>query len=170
MPKRLPPGAMIAFGVILVISALFYLGFKGIIAGSDASNLPKSLTDLPLTAATYGSEAVQEITRLHGKEFPLVSGAMGMYGSSDQATLWVAGFADDPTAAQILRAMHEKIASVDTPFTPTGEEQITGRTVYLLNGMGQKHIYFQSSSLVIWLAVNPEIAEKAIQQILKAYP
>lgn len=170
MPKRLTPGAMIAIGVILVISALIYLAFKGTIDGSRASNLPKSLTDIYLTSASYGSDAVQEITRLHGKEFPIVSGAMGMYGSSNQATLWVAGFSDAPTAAQILLAMHDKIASADTPFTPTGEEQITGRTVYLLDGMGQKHIYFQSKSLVIWLTVNPEIAEQSIQQILKVYP
>lgn len=170
MPKRITAGAMIVVGMIIIISALVFWNFKEIIPGSKDAKLPKLLADLPLTTVKYGSEAVREITSLHGKEFPLISGAMGMYGSSDQATLWVAGFADNSTAAQILRAMQVKIASVDTPFTPTGQEQLNGRTVYLLDGMGKKHIYFQSSSLVIWLAADPNISGQAIEQILRFFP
>ena len=170
MPKRLLAGGMIAVGVILIISALFFGSAKEFIANSNTANLPDSLADIPLTTVIYGPEAVQEITRLHGKEFPLISGAMGVYGSSNQATLWVAGFDNISTAAQILRAMQEKIASANTPFTPTGEEQTGGRTVYLLDGMGQKHIYFQSSSLVVWLAADPKISEQAIEQILMFFP
>ena len=170
MSKQLLAKAMIAVGVILIISSLVFWRAKEFIANSNEVNLPKSLADLPLTTVIYGPEAVHEITRLHGKEFPSISGAMGTYGNSNQATLWVAGFTDNSTAAQILHAMQEKIASVDTPFTPTGEEQIGGRIVYLLDGMGQKHIYFQSNSLVIWLAADPNISERAIEQILMFFP
>jgi hypothetical protein len=160
MPKRTLAGAIIILGVILIISALIYWGFSETIAGSDEAKLPNSLANLPLTTVTYGSEAVDEITRLHAKEFPLTSGAMGMYGSNDEATLWVAGFANDSTAEQIVRAMQEKIASVSSPFTPTGEEQVGGRTIYQLDGMGQKHFYFQSANLVIWLAADQKLLVK----------
>ncbi len=170
MPKRLQAGTLIVVGVIMLISVLVYWGFQEILVGASEVNLPKSLAGLPLTKVAYGAEAVEEITSLHGKEFPLTSGAMGDYGSSGQATLWVAGFADNSTAAQILRAMQEKIASVNTPFEPTGEEQNGGRTVYLLDGMGQKHIYFQSSSLVIWLAADPTISSEAFEQVLRFFP
>jgi hypothetical protein len=36
--------------------------------------------------------------------------------------------------------------------------------------MGQKHFYFQSGDLLIWLAADQEIAEQAISQVLEFYP
>lgn len=170
MSDRPKAGLVIAVGVILVISALVYWSFSDAIAGSDTLKLPKSLAKLSLATVTYGPEAVDEITRLHGKKFAIITGAMGMYGSDDQATLWVADFASDSTASQAINAMQEKIATADSPFTPTGQKQIDGRPLYQLDGMGQKHFYFQSDSRVIWLAANPDIAEQAYEQILRYFP
>lgn len=170
MSNRPKAGFLIAVGVILVISALVYWGFNDVIAGSDTLKLPKSLAKLPLNTVTYGPDAVNEITRLHGKKFAIITGAMGMYGNDNQATLWVADFATVSTADQAIDAMREKIASTDSPFTPTDQKQVDGRTLYQLDGMGQKHIYFQSDSKVIWLAVNSVIAEQSFQQILRFFP
>jgi hypothetical protein len=36
--------------------------------------------------------------------------------------------------------------------------------------MGQKHYYFRSKNMVIWLAVDPSIAAEALEQILEVYP
>jgi hypothetical protein len=167
---RLAAALLIFVGALLLAGSFGYWRFREAIANPGAASLPKSLAGLPLSTVAYGPEAVAEITRLHGKEFPITSGAMGMYGSESQATLWVAGFPASPMAAQIVAAMQEKIAQGNSPFTPTGQQQDEGRTVYQLDGMGQKHVYFQSGSLVIWLAANPPIAEKAIQQILEVFP
>ena len=67
-------------------------------------------------------------------------------------------------------AMRSKIAQGNSPFTPIDEIRNDNRVVYVLNGMGQKHYYFQSKKLVIWLAADPTIADAAIQQILEVYP
>lgn len=44
------------------------------------------------------------------------------------------------------------------------------RVVYVLEGMGQKHYYSQAKNLVIWLAVEPGLADQALQQTLEVYP
>lgn len=41
--------------------------------------------------------------------------------------------------------------------------------MYALEGMGQKHYYFQAENLVIWLAVDPAFGDEALQQILEVY-
>ena len=43
-------------------------------------------------------------------------------------------------------------------------------STYALDGMGQKHFYFQSKNLIIWLAAEPSIADEALKQILEDYP
>jgi hypothetical protein len=73
-------------------------------------------------------------------------------------------------AAQMVDAMHDKIAQGRSPFTPTSQISDNGRTIYALEGMGQKHYYFQSRNLVIWLAVEADIADTAIQQLQEFYP
>ncbi len=65
--------------------------------------------------------------------------------------------------------MREKIAQGNSPFTSINEIYDRNRKVYTLEGMGQKHYYFQSENLVIWLAVDPAFADDALQQILEVY-
>ena len=66
--------------------------------------------------------------------------------------------------------MRDKIARSETPFTQLNEMKYGSRTVYELVGMGQQHYYFRSGNLVIWLAVNEQVAELALQEALEFYP
>lgn len=168
---RLPlAGLVIILGVTLVTGSLIFSYLNRSTANPKETHLPRSVAGFSLKTATYGPEAVTEITRMHGKEFPMTSGAMGIYGDTNQVTVWVAGFSNRTTAGDIVSAMEEKIATGNSPFTPTGERQVGDRLIYYLDGMGQKHIYFQSSNLVVWLAVDPSYSDQAIQQIEEAYP
>ena len=171
MLKR-PTAVLIIFvGALLLIGSLSY-GLSSPAAGdANTMALPKLLAGLPLVNATYGPEAVAEVTRLHRKEFPLTSGAMGTYGGNGaEATLWVAGLPSDAMAEQMVAAMRDKIAEGNSPFTPTGERRQDTRVIYELAGMGQKHFYFQSNDRAIWLAADPEIAGQALQSTLEFYP
>lgn len=168
--RRPIAGLVILMGVILLAGSLIFVYLTRPNANPEASKLPRSIASLPLKTAAYGPEAVAEITRLHGKEFPIDSGAMGMYGDTNQISLWVAGFSTNSIASQIVSAMEEKIALGNSPFTPTEQLEVGNRTIYYLDGMGQKHIYFQSGNLVLWLAADPTVADEAIHQILEVYP
>jgi hypothetical protein len=134
--------------------------------------LPERIADLPLTQSLQAEEAVAEVSRLHWDDIPLSSGAVGMYGTDHSITLWVAGASYQTMADRMMVAMREKIArpSGNTPFSPVGEHQVGSRTLYELDGMSQKHFYFQSGKLIVWLAADPERAEEATAQTLEFYP
>ena len=168
MMKRIFPLVLITLGLLLSVAALGQLFLSSRASSSDIVNLPKELAGLSLTQTRTGSEAIAEFADLHGKEFPVVSGAIGIYGNS-QIRLWVAGAQSESTALEMTNAMQIKIAQGNSPFTPVNEITERNRKIYALEGMGQKHYYFQSKNLVIWLAVDPKLADEALQQILEVY-
>jgi hypothetical protein len=168
--RRLGPIFLITLGVILLVVSLGYWRFTATLERPQAATLPPTLAGFPLVKAAYGEEAVAEIARLHGKGFPLVAGAMGMYGSHGQAMLWVARAPLRPIAARMVAAMQERIAVGTSPFIPVSTRQDGRRTVYELTGMGLRHFYFQSSAQVIWLAADPSVADRALKEALAFYP
>ena len=167
--KRIFPLALIAFGILLSVAAFGQIYRTSQNPVSKTGNLPTQVAGFNLTYAKSGDAAISEFTSMHGREFPVTTGEIGYYG--DRAiTLWVAGTSTESIAAEMVNNMQVRIAEGNSPFTPVNEFQNGHRTVYVLDGMGQKHYYFQSKDLVIWLAAPPSIAEKAIQQLLEVYP
>ena len=162
-------GSIITGTLIFVISIGFML-LNPADKNVNSAALPDQLAGLPLTQVSSGNQALREITQLHGKEFPLVSGAMGRYGDKNQVIVWGAEAADIAAAEKILLEMRDLIAEGNSPFTPTNELRNGNRTIYMLDGLGQKHFYFQSGNLIIWTAVDASFSEKALQQILEFYP
>src|SRR3972149_1970503 len=149
--KRLGPFALMAVGALVLVGVVVWSTLAARLARPGAVAVPQMVAGLPLTQQSVGVEAVAEVTRLHGKEFPLTSGAMAEYGGGE-VMLWVSGAPLRWTAAEMMRAMTDKIAEGRSPFTPTETREAGGRTVYELSGMSQRHFYFQSGSLIIWLA------------------
>ena len=161
--------ALIGLGIILILfSGGAYLYDSGTIQPAIAP-LPDQVAGLPLSMKMTGTQATEEFAMLHNKHFPLTSGAVGIYGEQ-QATLWVGGAPFNFMAAGMITAMRDKISEGRSTFTPLDEINDGGRTIYVLEGMGQMHFYFRSKNLVIWLAVDPALADQALQQILETYP
>ena len=92
-----------------------------------------------------------------------------IYQSLRRVNCWAAGAPLNFMASRMVEAMQEKIAQGNSPFTPIEQFTQGKRTIYFLEGIGQKHYYFQSKNLVIWLAVDPNLADEALQQILEVY-
>ena len=162
--------------VLIVLGAAFILASAGyylllqVLDNPGLEPLPGQLAGLPRVSQVTGASAVLEINQMHGKEFPLTSGAVGIYGDGRQATLWISGAPGGWMAERILIQMRDKIADGESPFVPLGERQLDGRTVYELNGLGQKHFYFRSGNLIIWLAADGNLADGALKQSLEFYP
>ena len=167
--KRIFAIGLMVIGVWLVVGAIGWTFFDHPSSQFSEGSLPDSIAGLRLTSSTTGAQAIEEVSSMHGKEFPIEFGEIGIYGDRE-VTLWVAGAASDAVAVEMTTAMQEKIAEGNSPFTPTNQIQNKDRKVYILDGMGQRHYYFQSNNLVIWLAANPSVADAAIQQILEVYP
>ena len=168
--KRVVAFFLVMTGILLLLFSGGYYLYLGAVEHPGSEPLPDRLADLPLISRVTGAPAVIEINRMHGKEFPLTTGAVGVYGEGRQATLWISGAPGGFLAKRILRQMRDKIAEGNSPFVPLGERQVGRRSVYELEGLGQKHFYFQSDSLIIWLAADEGLAELALAQSLEFYP
>lgn len=116
-----------------------------------------------------GKAALSEFSQLHGKSLSILSGSRATYGAGNQVTLWVAGTASTDDTRQLLGDMRDKIAEGKSPFQPKENRHVGERMIYTLDGMGQKHFYFQSGKNLIWLAANAEIADRALQEALNNY-
>jgi hypothetical protein len=160
---------LVVIGVWLVVGAIGWAFFDHPSSQFSEGTLPDSIAGIRLASSTTGAQAIEEVSSMHGKEFPIEFGEIGIYGDRE-ITLWVAGAASKESALQMTSAMQEKIARGTSPFTPVDQLKNKNRQVYVLDGMGQRHYYFQANTLVIWLAANPSVADAAIQQILEVYP
>ncbi len=167
--KRIVSIVLTGLGVLLFVAAGVWIYFNNLITHPADISLPDQIAGLPLSMKMTGAQAIEEFDMLHKKHFPLTSGAVGIYGDQE-AALWVGGAPFNFMAADMVTGMRDKISEGGSPFMPIDEIENSGRTIYALEGMGQKHFYFQSENLIIWLAAEPSIADEALEQILEAYP
>jgi len=171
MLKRISPMFFLITGMLLLLIGMVHRSFTDMIENPGAAPLPERIVELSRIRVNYGEEAIAEVAQLHGKEFPLSSGASATYGRpGSMVTLWVTGTPSRFLSMGILSQMKSTIESEESPFTPTGVRQIDGRDAHELSGMGQRHFYFRSAELVIWLAVDETIAEEALAETVAFYP
>lgn len=163
--KKYLPHLVIFSGALLVVAAFGMEYFQH----PKALPLPYWLGEVRLHHKQEGAEAIKEFTALHQKQFPLTSGAVGYYGREGEATIWVAGAPFAWIARQMVNSMHAKIAEGHSPFRSLGEQTHKFHEIHELEGLGQKHFYFQAGHLIVWLAVEPDLAEEALAQTLEVF-
>jgi len=168
--RKLIPLLLIVSGSMLILAVVSITLYNQAVQKPGAVPLPSQVANQRITIKSEGRQAIAEFKRLHRQEFPLVAGAVGTYGLNNEAKLWAAEALFDFMAGKMVTDMRDKIAGGNTPFIPTGERQQAERTIYELDGMGQKHFYFQSGKLIIWLAVDKEIADQVLENTLEFYP
>jgi len=167
--KGADPLVVVGMGMVLLSATGGWLVVDAAVRNPAGVPLPTEIGGLALSSQVTGTDAVKEFDMMHDQHFPLTSGSAGVYRDK-RAAVWIGGMPFQFLAAKLVDAMHDKIAKGNSPFTPVREFQDRGRVVYELEGMGQEHYYFQSKNLVIWLAVEPAVADSALTQILEAYP
>src|SRR5512147_251674 len=101
--KRLFPLGLVIFGTLLSIAALSQLYLSNRANSFETIDLPGELAGLRMTDSKSGDEALGDFAGLHGKEFPITSGAIVTYGNR-QITLWVASTSSEGEATQLTNA------------------------------------------------------------------
>lgn len=161
--------AMVVTGVFISLGGVGYALVNKGMSDPGPAPIPRQVANLPLSRAASGWQAASEVARLHGKELALNSAGVGVYGPEQSITIWAAGAPLKPLAGRMLSVMRDKISEGNSPFAPLGERRDGKRIVYELEGLGQKHFYFQSGNLIVWLAADAELAEPALEQTLEFY-
>jgi hypothetical protein len=130
-----------------------------------ALGIPRQLLGRPASSQQIGQDALAAIESMHGKGFALKNAAIAHFG---EATVWVAETRDEDGARTMTDSMTERIGAGGSPFTPAGKRPVSGRTVYVLSGMGQAHFYWQVGDKVVWLAIDTVAADSGLRELVEA--
>jgi len=170
MNRRVVSIGLIVLGLALVFVSVLISVNNREEQDFPAIRLPEQLAGLFRYSVITGSQALDEISFMHGKEFELISGARGTYGQRGEITVWVSRASSENAANELVEEMTNKIGEGNSPFLPIGEDLLGERIIHRLEGKGQVHFYFQSGNLVIWFGVDSELADQALGQVLDFYP
>lgn len=170
MLRRWLPLTLVAAGTAILVASILLWRLSVGAGHSSPLSLPEALAGLPLSSRIDGPEAIAEVERMHAKGFRLRSAAIGRYGSSEQATLWIAQMADRSAAILMTESMSQRIAKAASPFRETGKRLGRDGPIHELVGMGQRDFFYPSGLHVVWLGADLVIAEQALRDTLEVYP
>lgn len=132
--------------------------------------IPQKLADMKLTQSIQGPDAISQISQLHKMNMELQGGIVAQYeGSGTKATLWI-GVVDTPKQArQLINRMTESIQQGNNKtFGHLQQIEVKSITVYSVLGMGQIHYYYWRGNRTVWIAVDPNIAQQVLHEIIDA--
>lgn len=136
--------------------------------------IPQKLADMRLTQSIKGADAISQISQLHRLNMELVDGIVAQYEGSGvalsrQATLWIGMMDTAKQAEQLINRMTESIQQGNNKtFGHFQRLNVKGITVYSVLGMGQIHYYYWRGNRTVWIAIDTDIAQQALNEIIDA--
>ncbi len=164
--KKVARLILIGLGLAILLLTGWLVAYR-LPAGQADVRPPSKLAGLGISGQIMGQEALVDIERLHGKQFPMTDGVVAYYADG-LAIVWISSTWLPVMAERQVELMTERIAEGRSPFEPLHTQQVEGVTVYVLSGMGQKHYYFQLDRRVVWLAALPQFGELSLVELIKA--
>lgn len=135
----------------------------------DELRVPAALAGTPIVTSLRGAAALTDVSRLHGKTIDAVDAAVARY--RDGTTLWISASSSALAASRLFWRMNRRMANGTEVFSAPRLQEIAERSVFVTEGIGQIHYYYQSGARVIWLAVPPgPHAAATIEALLHLYP
>jgi|DewCreStandDraft_5_1066085.scaffolds.fasta_scaffold00182_81 hypothetical protein len=174
MRKALVVNTVVLGGLLLFAFALLAsntISPKRTPTAGDEFDLPTKLAGLRLEEKVVGRAALEEINRLHGRPIFSGSGAIVRYrGAEGMVTLWIARARSPLQATWLLWRMNRRMRGGTRVFSAPRPSEVQGRMVFVTEGLGQRHFYYQSGALLLWLAAPPAIGDEVLQQLLRRFP
>lgn len=130
--------------------------------------IPRSIAGMTLINLIDGAEAARIIDRMHQGDVATLENFIAAYqGLRGSATYYVSLY-DDPTQAvkdmeEMARIMGKEGHGFSHLMRRTREEI----PFYMALGQGQAHYFFARDIELIWLAVDMDIAEQALEEVLQ---
>lgn len=141
-------------------------------SGQSASRelrVPQALAGTPILTSVRGPAALAEVNRLHGTTIAGDDALIARY--QDGTTLWISASPSALDASRLLWRMNRRMAGGTELFDAPRTQEWRGRTVFVTEGLGQTHYYYQSGTRVLWVSVPPgPHTGAAIEALLDLYP
>ncbi len=162
--------------IVLVFLAVVWFSFaQNVLAPAKQSGVPERLGKLELASSVKGSEAVAQVSKLHGINVVLVDALLAEYGSGkEKVTVWVGEAENSQAALELIERMAAKITQSQSGFSNVRQLTISKsyhtHNVFQVDGPGGQHFFYNSKQLerVVWLTIqsaNPmAILEEAIDR------
>ncbi len=126
--------------------------------------LPRRLGGLTRTRVWSGERAARLMEELHGREVAPASSAVAEYGRTGQLRLYRSRFADVATAHGTFMLMLGRLETGDSPFSPPREiSEYPGH--WFTVGPGGHNALWESDESVYWLAGDPELVQRAVEEL-----
>lgn len=114
-----------------------------------------------------GKDALQELSRLHGKELAATDGYVAHYERNGSAAmLYASRTYFSFLAERQLQRMADRIRKGNTPFYHLKSYERSGATVFSALGEGQINYFYRRGADVIWIASDPAVAKEVAENLL----
>lgn len=168
MRRALTVGGLLVITAAVVAALWLSVDATGTHPTTSTLTAPQTLAGGPLVASVRGPAALQEIGRLHGKRIDAADALVARYAGG--ITLWISASPSTLKAAALLFQMNRRLSGGSDVFAAPRTQEVSGRTVFVTSGLGQRHYYYQSGHAVVWLAAPPPLAADALDTLLQTYP
>jgi hypothetical protein len=162
LPRK---GIPLAAGLIVVGVILFYF----LKPHGTVISLPKNILQLHLNEEVTGEQAQKMVDKMHGKSVTPDETAVGMYQSPNgSAILYISHYNSENRTLEQFDKMAVLIReSPGGVFSHFREMSVEGKKVYLCLGLGQAHYIFLNGKDLLWLAVDLQIAQAAMHELVR---
>jgi hypothetical protein len=130
--------------------------------------LPQKLGELNLIKVIEKEEATRIINKMHGKNLDDCKNLIAHYGNNPSKNiLYISIYKDDEKAKENLKRMAMKMANGSPVFSSLTYSKMGKNVHFETDGMGLKHYFYRTDSILIWWQVEPDKAEATYKDLLK---
>lgn len=160
----------IAIGLVVAVGLSFGLN---VLAPRMQRDAPERLGNLELIGSSEGSEALAQISRLHGTDIKLVSAYIVEYANdNERVTVWVGRAESSNAGAELIKRMLQAIEKGGSGFSNLQRLTIADHEVFRVDGPGGEHFFYNSREpreAVVWLTVEAADALSILEQVVKTF-
>ena len=137
-------------------------------ASSIPEFIPRSIAGMDLVELIDGERAAVIIDRMHRGDVATQANFIAEYqGPPGAATYYVSLYNDPSQAVDDMQEMAVIMAKEGHGFSHLMRREKNGTAFYMALGQGQAHYFFARDIELVWLAVDMDVAEKALEEILE---
>lgn len=163
--RRLP-------GLILMVLFVSVLNQPGLAcAGPETEKrLPEGIAGMKKEKVISGDEASRIINRMHRGEVATSADFIVTYEDGKHSATYYLSLYDHPLEAKkAMEDMARVMSENGHGFSHLMPRSRYGINFYMALGQGQAHYFFARNVELVWLAVDVEIAEEAIAEVLQVF-